>query len=73
MRAARRQHRATHRPPSAASRRGLLSALHALYGAAPALPANEAEQQYAQLRSSRPYERKQQGDLVLVLPEIDSE
>lgn len=73
MRAARRQHRASHRPPNAAAQRGLLGALQALYGADPALPAAEAEQQYAQLCSCRPYDRKRQGDLGLVLPEARSE
>jgi hypothetical protein len=52
-----------------------LSALHALYGADPSLPPRELKQQYAELCSSRPYERKRQGDLslVLVLPEPDTQ
>jgi hypothetical protein len=51
----------------------MYGALQALYGADQSLPAPEAEQQYAQLCSSRPYERKRQGDLVLVLPGAPSE
>lgn len=73
MRAARRQHRAIPRPQSAATQRGMSRVLQALYGANPTLPADVAEQQYAQLCSSRPYERKRQGDLVLVLPEPDTQ
>lgn len=67
MRPARRPHRATHRPPNAASTRGLLAAHAALYGEHPPMPADEQAEAYRALQQV-PY-RKRQGDLALVLPE----
>ena len=60
--------RATHRPPTPASMRGLSAALRALYSAEPMTPEEAAAFEHqAQLV---PY-RKRQGDLLLVLPEPD--
>lgn len=71
MRTARRPYRATHRPPNAASARGLRDALVALYGKAQPMAADE---QAATLHRHAlvPYS-KRQGDLALVLPEPDPE
>lgn len=68
---ARRQYRATHRPPNAASMRGLRQAAMLLYSAAPPLPADERADIMRVLELA-PY-RKRQGDLTLVLRESDSE
>lgn len=67
MRAARRPYRATHRPPNAASMRGLQEAMAALYAAAP--PLRDDELAATLQRHERVPYRKRQGDLALVLPE----
>lgn len=71
MRSARRQYRATHRPPTAVSMRGLQQAMAVLYGDAPPMPADELANTL-RAHALVPY-RKRQGDLTLVLPEPDIE
>lgn len=61
-----RQRRATHRPPNAASMRGVQAALQVLYGDLPTLPSDEHAQAYRALQDA-PYD-KAQGDLALSLP-----
>lgn len=66
MATARSHRRATHRPPNAASMRGLREAMKVLYGSEPPMQADEHAQVFQALQDA-PYE-KRQADLALAIP-----
>lgn len=70
MRSTRRQYPATHKPPKAASVRGLQAAMAVLYGEQAPMPA-DLRSQVSHALEQAPY-RKRQRELALVLsPEPD--